>query len=226
MRKSVKNEFFPVIRVFKIDLCKNHSDMRATVKELLRLGLSPRELVEEAIKKLSPRCIRYFFDLFREKNEVTCEILTGFLKVVVTSRKEGMEGIIATFIKYGADPNRSSGNPFVRGMLDIPEDVYRHIFSFIVREPMIPLSAIPGVAFVASDKKLAYIQHVRSPRMQFSVMVNHKPKTVLRQDIRLSGTLIHCDSKLTYHRSCQKLVLYRERYIEYVRSPASRSLSW
>jgi hypothetical protein len=179
--------------------------MRATVKELLRSGLSPRELVEEAIKKLSPRCIRYFFDLFREKNEMNCEILTGFLKGLVTRREEEMEGIIATFIKYGADPNglwrrplpwtgeergkpywtvrplnamRSSGNPIVRGMLDIPEDVHRHIFSFLLErhgkpKPMIPLSAISFVAFSDTLKKLAYIQYVRSPRKPFSVMVRH-----------------------------------------------------
>jgi len=180
--------------------------MRATIKELLGSDLSPHGLVEEAIKTQSARIIRYFFDLFREKNEMNCEILTGFLKKLVTTRREeGMEGIIATFIKYGADPNglwrqplpwtgeergkpywtvmplnamRSSKNPIVRGMLDIPEDVHRHIFSFLLLghgkpKPMIPLSAVPFVAFSDPLKKLAYIQYVRSPRKPYSVMVRH-----------------------------------------------------
>ena len=156
--------------------------MRGTVKRLLMSGLSPHGLVEKAIEdeNQSGRNIRFFLN---QKDEWTPEILTGFLRKLVTHRsRRGMEGIISTLIKYGADPNglwkrRRTGerrvkpsstvrppitNPFVRGMAGLPEDLLRELFHFLLEEhrepnPIIPFSAVPFVAFPDVIKKLAYV---------------------------------------------------------------------
>jgi len=59
-------------------------------------------------------------------------------------------------------------NPLVKGILDIPEDLYRHIFSFILEgrgrsrgKEIIPLSAIPFIAFSDNLKKLCYVTLIR-----------------------------------------------------------------